>query len=63
MIRYFAHISQLGSIRYDAVPGSIGILEAPDKPMPIGETHCFTWGENGLAVWILRVGEQDIVGR
>ena len=52
MTRYFAHISQNGPIRYGDVPGSIGFLEALDKFMPIGEAHCITWGENGLAVWI-----------
>jgi len=60
MPRYFAHISQHGSIRYDAVPGSIGILEAPDKPMPIGEASCRTHDENGLAVWTLRIGKEEI---
>jgi len=33
---YFAHISHNGPIRYGDVPGSIGVLEAHDKPMPIG---------------------------
>jgi len=50
MPRYFAHISQKGKIRYGEVPGSIGVLEAPDKPMPIGEAFCRTHDENGLAV-------------
>jgi hypothetical protein len=31
---YFANISQRGPVRYRDVPGSIGVLEAPDKPMP-----------------------------
>jgi len=63
MPRYFAHISQQGPVRYDAVPGSIGVLEAPAKPMPIGEAYCVTWDENGLAVWTLRIGKQEIPGR
>ena len=37
MPRYFAHLSHDGPIRYGDVPGSIGVLEAVDKPMPIGE--------------------------
>jgi len=45
------------------VPGSIGVLDAPDKPMPIGEAHCATWDETGLAVWTLRIGKQEIPGR
>ena len=47
---YFAHISQNGPIRYGDVPGSIGVLEAHDKPMPIGEASCRGHEENGLAV-------------
>ena len=31
---YFANISQRGPVRYRDVPGSIGVLEAPGKPMP-----------------------------
>jgi hypothetical protein len=60
MARYFAHINQKGKILYDAVPCSIGVFEAPDKPMPIGEATCRTWDDNGLAVWKLRIGKQEI---
>ena len=60
---YFAHISQRGPVKYDQVPGSIGVLEAIDKPMPIGEAHCMTWDEHGLAVWTIRIGKQEIPGR
>ena len=63
MPQYFAHISHKGKIRYGDVPGSIGVLEATDKFMPIGEAHCLTWDENGLAVWTLRIGNQEIPGR
>jgi len=63
MTRYFAHISQKGSIRYGDVPGSIGVLEALDKFMAIGEASCRTHGENGLAVWTLRIGKEEIPGR
>ena len=55
---YFAHISHNGPIRYGDVPGSIGVLEAHDKPMPIGEASCRGHDENGLAVWTLRIGKQ-----
>ena len=60
---FFAHISDSGPIRYGQIPGLIGVLEALDKPMPIGEAHCTTWDEKGLAVWTLRVGKQEIPGR
>ncbi len=63
MPRYFAHISHDGPIRYGDVPGSIGVLEAVDKPMPIGEASCRIHDENGLAVWTLRIGKQEIPGR
>ena len=57
---YFAHISQKGPIRYGDVPGSIGVLEASDHFVHIGEAHCSTWNENGLAVWTLRIGKQEM---
>ncbi len=63
MTRYFAHISQKGPVRYGDVPGSIGVLESSDKPMPTGEASCRTHDENGLAVWTLRIGKQEIPGR
>ena len=63
MPRYFAHLSQKGPIRYGDVPGAIGVLEALDKSMPIGEASCRTHDENGLAVWTLRIGKQEIPGR
>jgi hypothetical protein len=47
---YFANINQRGPVRYRDVPGSIGVLEAPDKFMPIGQADCKTWDENGLAI-------------
>ncbi len=63
MPRYFAHISKAGPIRYGDVPGSIGVLEAIDRPMPIGEASCRTHDKNGLAVWTLRIGKEQLPGR
>ncbi len=63
MTRYFAQISHKGKIRYGEVPDSIGVLESPDKFMPIGEASCRTHDENGLAVWTLRIGKEEIPGR
>jgi hypothetical protein len=45
---YFAHISQTGPVKYGQVPDSIGVLEAIDKPMPIGDASCKTWDKNGV---------------
>jgi hypothetical protein len=49
-------------LKYREVLGSIGVLEAPDKLMPIGQASCKTWDENGLAVWVLTIGGQPIPG-
>jgi hypothetical protein len=46
---YCANISQNGPVKYDDIPGSIGVLESPDNHMPIGIANCRTWNENGLA--------------
>ena len=62
MPRYFARISHQGKMRNGDVPGSIGVLEALDKFMPIGEASCRTHNENGLAVWTLRIGKEEIPG-
>jgi hypothetical protein len=63
MPRYFAHISQEDPIRYGDMPGSIGVLEALDKFMPIGEASCRTHDANLPAVWTLRIGKQEILGQ
>ena len=53
----------VAAIVFFLLAGMNGVLEAFDKPMPIGEAHCSTWNENGLAVWTLRIGKQVIPGR
>jgi hypothetical protein len=63
MSRYFAHISAAGRVRYGQVPGSIGVLDAPDKPMPIGMANCAGWDPARLAVWRLTVEGADVPGR
>jgi hypothetical protein len=50
-------------VKYEQVPGSIGVLESLDKSMPIGEASCKTWDKNWLAVWELRIGGEPIAGR
>ena len=60
---YFAHISHNGPIRYEDVPGSIGVLERTSSQCRIGEPSCRGHDENGLAVWTLRIGKQEIPGR
>jgi len=44
-------------------PGSIGVVEALDNFMPIGEASRRAVDEKGLVVWTLRIGEEEIPGR
>jgi hypothetical protein len=60
---YFAHITAAGPIRYGQILGSIGVLEAPDQPMPIGMANCAGWNPDGLATWKLTVHGADVPGR
>ncbi len=62
MNRYFAHISHQGKIQYDAVPGSIGVLEALDKFMPIGQASQIGYDVDGSAVWRLIVRGAPVLG-
>ena len=48
--RYFAHISGAGPVRHGQVPGSIGVLDSLDHPMPIGMANCTGWDPDGLAI-------------
>jgi hypothetical protein len=49
--------------RVGRLPGSIGVLEALDKPMPIGMASAIGQTEGGLAVWSLNVDGADVPGR
>jgi hypothetical protein len=60
---YFTNISAMGPVRYGQLPGSIGVLEALDKPMPIGMASQTGRTEGGLAVWRLHVHGADVPGR
>jgi hypothetical protein len=44
---YFARVSQRVPVKYRDTSGSIGALEAIDRPMPIGEASGAGWDENG----------------
>jgi hypothetical protein len=63
MTRFFAHINVAGPIRYRQAPDSIGVLEAPDEPMPVGLAFEAVWTEGGLATWRLTVHGADVPGR
>jgi hypothetical protein len=60
---YFTNVGVSGPVRYGQLPGSIGVLEAPDQPMPIGIAFEAGRTEGGLAVWRLRVHGADVPGR
>jgi hypothetical protein len=63
MTRYFSHINGGGPVRYGQLPGSIGVLDSPDHPMPIGIASCIGWDRAGLAVWRLTVHDAEVPGR
>jgi len=52
-----------GPLRYGQLPGSIGVLEAPDKPLPIRIASAIGRTADGLAVWGLGVHGGDVPGR
>jgi hypothetical protein len=61
-VRYYAHVHAAGPVRYGQVPGAIGVLEAPDHPMPIGIAFEADWTDGGLAVGRLTVSGADDPG-
>jgi hypothetical protein len=50
------------AIRYDEVPGTIGVLEAPDNRMPIGIALRIGWVAEGLALFRPVIGSEEIPG-
>ena len=62
-MEYFTNASGPGPVRYGQLPGSIGVLETLDKPMPIGIASAIGRTEGGLAVWSLNVDGADVPGR
>jgi hypothetical protein len=47
----------------DTVPGAIDVLEALDKPVPIGRALCTGRDATGIAVWRLVVHNATVPGR
>jgi hypothetical protein len=62
-MEYFTNASGPGPVRYGQLPGCIGVLEALDKPMPIGIASKIGRTEGGLAVWRLNIDGADVPGR
>jgi hypothetical protein len=48
---------------YNQVNGPMGVLAELDVCTPIGEAHCGARDANGLAVWTIKIGKQEITGR
>ena len=63
-MRYFTNAGPTrGPLRYGSAPGAIGVLEALDKPMPIGMALSVGWDDQRRAVWTLSVHGADLPGR
>jgi hypothetical protein len=62
-MRYYANYGpDHGPLLYGRVPGAIGVLEAPDKPMPIGMATSVGWDRNGPALWRLTIHDAEVPG-
>ena len=64
-MRYFTNVGpERGPVVYGTVPGAIGVLEALDKPMPIGMALRVGRDDASRALWTLSVdGNEDLPGR
>jgi hypothetical protein len=63
MTRDSTHISAADPGGYDQVPGSIGVLEDLDEPMPIGMASTAGRTEGAPATRRLTVNDADVPGR
>jgi hypothetical protein len=63
MTRVLTHSRAAGPVPCGQVPSAIGIVDAPDHPMPIGMASCVGWDGAGLAVRRLTVHNADLPGR
>jgi hypothetical protein len=63
-MRYFSNVGPArGPVLKGTVPGVIGVLEAPDKPMPIGQALYIGRDAAGAAEWALIVHDEVVRGR
>jgi hypothetical protein len=60
---YYAHVTKKGPVKYGRRRKAIWVFAAQDQYMPIGEASCQSRDENGLAVWTLLIGKNDIPGK
>jgi hypothetical protein len=62
-VDYFTNASNKGRVRYRHLADSIGVMESPDNPMPVGMVSAIDRTEDRVAVWSLRVHGADVPGR
>jgi hypothetical protein len=63
-VRYFTNVGQdRGPLLHGTVPGAIGVIEDPDKPMPIGMALRVGRDDAGRALWTLSIDGEDLPGR
>ena len=63
-MRYFTNVGQdRGPLLHGTVPGAIGVIEDPDKPMPIGMALRVGRDDAGRALWALTIDGEDLPGR
>jgi hypothetical protein len=63
-VRYFANAGpHRGPVLYGATPEAIGVLEARDKPIPIGMALCVSVDALSCALWELIVHDAIVPGR
>jgi hypothetical protein len=63
MSRYFANITAVGPVRAGQFPFAIGVLESPDRFMPISTAFGIGRTDGGLELWELVVNGADVPGR
>jgi hypothetical protein len=63
-MRYYTNAGpDRGPVLKGTVPGAIDVLEAPDKPTPVGMALCTGRDATGVAVWRLVVHDEMVPGR
>ena len=63
-MRYFTDAGPFrGPLLHGIWPDAISVLEALDKPMPIGQALCVGVDAAGLAVWELVIHDAIVPGR
>jgi hypothetical protein len=62
-VGYFTNFGSKGALKYQDVPGVMGVLPARDDDAPIGQAFCLGWDADGNAVFQLWIGGGPIEGR